>query len=211
MLGASGLATQQGGSSNIEIEEAQPGSVASSVEQPGFVQPVPSRIVGAVGCASGKRCQDAEQSAGSFTLTNALRVWLEAQGDESGSPELRRLRSAVAVLTQKCGSMLPQRARGGEAERQRIDLASRQGWLPKEEVRLSHRLDVSGPSGPLPLRLDSDRCSVTPQSSLLFLRTLRSGRSNSCATITAKRPGRPPNLALKPYPPEFLKSQTPLL
>ena len=28
-------------------------------------------------------------------------MWLEAQEKESGSPELRRLRSAVAVLTQK--------------------------------------------------------------------------------------------------------------
>ena len=32
---------------------------------------------------------------------NALTVWLKAQGDESSSPELRRLRAAVAVLAQK--------------------------------------------------------------------------------------------------------------
>ena len=36
-----------------------------------------------------------------FTSINALTVWLKAQGDESSSPELRRLRAAVAVLAQK--------------------------------------------------------------------------------------------------------------
>ena len=42
-----------------------------------------------------------EQPADSFTSINALTVWLKAQGDESSSPELRRLRAAVAVLAQK--------------------------------------------------------------------------------------------------------------
>ena len=42
-----------------------------------------------------------EQLADPFTFINALNVWLELQGHESGSPELRRLRSAVAVLAQK--------------------------------------------------------------------------------------------------------------
>ena len=101
-LRASGLATQLRGSASSETGEetsvAQLGLIASSAEQPASIKAVPSRIVGAVGCASGKRCQDVEQSADSFTLINALSVWLEAQGDESGSPELRRLRSATAVL-----------------------------------------------------------------------------------------------------------------
>ena len=42
-----------------------------------------------------------EQPADPFTSINALTVWLKAQGDESSSPELRRLRAAVAVLAQK--------------------------------------------------------------------------------------------------------------
>ena len=69
-LRASGLATQLGGS-------------ASSAEQPASIKAVPCRIAGAVGCACGERCQDAEQSADSFRLINALTVWLQAQADES--------------------------------------------------------------------------------------------------------------------------------
>ena len=42
-----------------------------------------------------------EQPADPFTSINALTVWLKAQGDESSSPELRRLRAAVAVLAKK--------------------------------------------------------------------------------------------------------------
>ena len=42
-----------------------------------------------------------EQPADAFTSITALTLWLKAQGDESSSPELRRLRAAVAVLAQK--------------------------------------------------------------------------------------------------------------
>ena len=42
-----------------------------------------------------------EQLADPFTSINALTVWLNAQGDESSSPEIRRSRAAVAVLAQK--------------------------------------------------------------------------------------------------------------
>ena len=41
-----------------------------------------------------------EQSANPITSICVLTVWLEAQGDESGSPELGRLRAAVTVLAQ---------------------------------------------------------------------------------------------------------------
>ena len=58
---------------------------ARSVEQPAAIH-VPSSL---------------EQPADPFTSINALTVWLKAQGDESSSPELRRLRAAVAVLEQK--------------------------------------------------------------------------------------------------------------
>ena len=58
---------------------------ARSVEQPAASH-VPSSL---------------EQPADPFTSINALTVWLKAQGDESSSPELRRLRAAVAVLAQK--------------------------------------------------------------------------------------------------------------
>ena len=40
-----------------------------------------------------------EQPADAFTSITALTVWLKAQGDESGSPELRRLRAAVAAVS----------------------------------------------------------------------------------------------------------------
>ena len=58
---------------------------ARSVEQPAASR-VPSSL---------------EQPADPFASINALTVWLKAQGDESSSPELRRLRAAVAVLAQK--------------------------------------------------------------------------------------------------------------
>ena len=58
---------------------------ARSVEQPAASH-VPSSL---------------EQPAYPFTSINALTVWLKAQGDEARSPELRRLRAAVAVLAQK--------------------------------------------------------------------------------------------------------------
>ena len=58
---------------------------ARSVEQPAASE-VPSSL---------------EQPADSFTSINALTVWLKAQGDASSSPELRRLRAAVAVLAKK--------------------------------------------------------------------------------------------------------------
>ena len=58
---------------------------ARSVEQPAASH-VPSSL---------------EQPADSFTSINALTVWLKEQGDESSSPELRRLLAAVAVLAEK--------------------------------------------------------------------------------------------------------------
>ena len=58
---------------------------ARSVEQPA-ARHVPSSL---------------EQPADPFTSINALTVWLKAQGDESSSPELRRLRAAVPVLAKK--------------------------------------------------------------------------------------------------------------
>ena len=42
-----------------------------------------------------------EQPADAFTSITALTVWLKAQGDDSSSPELGRLRAAVVVLAQK--------------------------------------------------------------------------------------------------------------
>ena len=57
------LVTQLAGSSSSQIGEetgvAQLGLLASSAEQPASIKAVPSRIVGAVGGASGKRCQGA--------------------------------------------------------------------------------------------------------------------------------------------------------
>ena len=58
---------------------------ARSVEQPAASH-VPSTL---------------EQPADSFTSITTLTVWLKAQGDASSSPELRRLRAAVAVLANK--------------------------------------------------------------------------------------------------------------
>ena len=52
---------------------------ARSVEQPAASH-VPSSL---------------EQPADPFTSITALTVWLKEQGDESSSPELRRLRAAV--------------------------------------------------------------------------------------------------------------------
>ena len=42
-----------------------------------------------------------EHSADAFTSIDALSAWLKAQGDVSSSPELLRLRAAVAVLAKK--------------------------------------------------------------------------------------------------------------
>ena len=78
---ARSVATQLGRSARSETGEAtsaaQPGSIASSTEQLASTKAVSGRILGAVGCASGKRLQGAEQSADSFTSINALGVWLE--------------------------------------------------------------------------------------------------------------------------------------
>ena len=99
------LARQLGGNassaSGDETSAANPGSIAISAEQPVSIKAVSGRIVGAVGCASGKRRQDAEHPADSFTSIKALSVLLEAQGDESSSAELGRLRAAVSVFAQK--------------------------------------------------------------------------------------------------------------
>ena len=58
---------------------------ASSVEQP-VASNAPSSV---------------EQPAHSFTSIHAVNRWLNAQGDAPSSPELQRLRAAVAVLSPK--------------------------------------------------------------------------------------------------------------
>ena len=81
---------------------------ARSVEQPAASH-VPSSL---------------EQPADPFTSINALTVWLKAQGDESSSPELRRLRAAVAVLAQKPnpkkGDVRPLCSAWGVQQRERL-------------------------------------------------------------------------------------------
>ena len=74
-LRARGLVAQLGGSASSETGEetsaAQPGSIASSAEQPASIKAVPSRIVRAVGCASGKRRQDTTTSCETGEKTSA--------------------------------------------------------------------------------------------------------------------------------------------
>ena len=74
-LRARGLAAQLGGSASSETGEettaAQPGSTASSAEQPASIKAVPSRIARPLGSASGKRRRDATTSCETGEKTSA--------------------------------------------------------------------------------------------------------------------------------------------